>query len=104
MSGVWILIGVLFVVTVAFKAAGPLLLGQRTLAPRAASVISLLAPALLTSLILSQTFNASSTGLQVDARLVGFVVAGVALAGRLPIVAVIVLAAGATAVTRLVAG
>lgn len=104
MSGVWILIGVLFVVTVAFKAAGPLLLGQRALAPRAASVISLLAPALLTSLILSQTFNAPSTGLQVDARVVGFVVAGVALARRLPIVAVIVLAAGATALTRLVAG
>jgi uncharacterized membrane protein len=98
----WILVGVLLVATVAFKAAGPVLLTGRDLPPRARQVVSLLAPALLAGLIVSQTFNASHPGLTIDDRAAGLAVALLAALARLPMLAVIALAAVATAVTALI--
>lgn len=48
----WVAIVGLALVNAAFKAAGPLILGDRELPPRVRDVIGLFAPALLTGLVL----------------------------------------------------
>ena len=101
MTAVWITIGGLVVTTVAIKAAGPVLVGGRELPPAAAGVIALLAPALLTALILTDTF-VTDKDLVLDARAAGLACAAVALALRAPmLVTVMVAAAGAAAVHAL---
>lgn len=98
MTEAWITIAGLCVATAAIKAAGPLIVGGRELPPSADAVISLLAPALLTALILTDTF-AREQDLTVDARAAGLCCAGVAVALRAPLlVTVLVAAAGAAAV------
>ena len=98
MTDVWITIGGLLLATAAIKAAGPVIVGGRELPPAAYSVIALLAPALLTALIVTDTF-ARDQDLTVDARAAGLACAGVAVALRAPmIVTVVVAAAGAAAV------
>jgi branched-subunit amino acid transport protein AzlD len=85
--------------TYAFKAAGPLVVGDRRLPVRIQSLIDLLPAALLAALAIVATVGNGSS-VVIDARLVGLVVAGVALWRRLPFVAVIVLASAATAIVR----
>jgi branched-subunit amino acid transport protein len=98
MTDVWITIGGLVLTTVAVKAAGPVIVGGRELPGAAYAVISLLAPALLTALILTDTF-ARQQELTVDARAAGLACAGVAVALRAPLlVTVLVAAVGAAAV------
>jgi len=98
MTAVWITIAGLAEATVAIKAAGPLIVGERQLPPAADAVIALLAPALLAALILTDTF-AREQDLTVDARAAGLVCAGVAVALRAPLlVTVLVAAVGAAAV------
>ena len=58
MSEAWLTIAGLACATVAIKASGPLAVGRRELHPRALRVIALLAPALLTALVLVETFAA----------------------------------------------
>jgi branched-subunit amino acid transport protein AzlD len=98
---IWIVIGVLCVATVAIKAVGPVVLGDRRPTERAAAVIALLSPAVISSLVVYQTLGGHPTGLTVDARVVGLAVAVLALLARLPTLAVIALAAIATALMRL---
>lgn len=100
---VWEVIAALCVVTLAIKAAGPVLLGARRPSPRAVAVIGLLTPAVLASLVVYETVGGHPDGLTVDARVVGLGVAILAVVGRLPMLAVITLAAAATAGTRLIA-
>ena len=98
MSDVWITIVGLVLTTFAIKAAGPVIVGGRELPSSAYAVISLLAPALLTALILTDTF-ARERDLTIDARAGGLACAGVAVALRAPLlVTVLVAAAGAAAV------
>ena len=98
MTEVWITIAGLTAATVAIKAAGPLLVGDRELPASAYAVISLLAPALLTALIVTDTF-AREQDLTVDARAAGLACAGVAVALRAPLLlTVLVAAVGAAAV------
>lgn len=98
MTEVWITIAGLTAATVAIKAAGPLLVGDRELPAGAYAVISLLAPALLTALILTDTF-AREQDLTVDARAAGLACAGVAVALRAPLLLTVLVAAlGAAAV------
>jgi branched-subunit amino acid transport protein len=98
MTEVWITIAGLTAATVAIKAAGPLIVGGRELPAGAYAVISLLAPALLTALIVTDTF-AREQDLTIDARAAGLVCAGVAVALRAPLlVTVLVAAAGAAGV------
>jgi branched-subunit amino acid transport protein len=96
---VWITVVVIGLLTIAIKAVGPVALGGRELPPRLLGVIELLAPSLLAALVVSQVF-ASAQELVVDARAVGLTAAGAALVLRLPILAVIVIAAAATALAR----
>ena len=58
MSEAWIVIGALAVTTAMIRAAGPVLMGERDLHPRLAGVVDLLAPALLTALIVVEVFGA----------------------------------------------
>jgi uncharacterized membrane protein len=85
--------------TYVLKAAGPLVLGSRRLPTRAQLLVDLLPAALLASLAIVSTVGDGQT-LVLDARLVGLVVAGVALWRRAPFVLVIVLASAATALVR----
>jgi branched-subunit amino acid transport protein len=96
---VWIAVAAVGVGTVVLKGLGPALLGKRQLPERVADLAVLLAPTLLGALVVTQTFG-SSDGLDVDARLVGVLAAGVALALRAPLIVVVVVAAVGTAVTR----
>jgi hypothetical protein len=100
-TAVWVTIAGLTVGGFLIKASGPLLLGGRTPSERALGVIVLVAPAVLTSLVVYQTFGGHPTGLTIDARVAGLAAAGVAIAARLPIIAIIVVAAVVTALTRL---
>jgi branched chain amino acid efflux pump len=55
MSDVWVVVVVVGAVGVLFKAAGPLLVGRRRLPSRVSSVVQLLAPVMLTALVVTQT-------------------------------------------------
>jgi branched-subunit amino acid transport protein len=87
--------------TFALKSAGPLVLGDRALPVGMQHVIALLPAALLAALAVVSTVSDGSE-IAVDARLVGLLVAGVALWRRLPFVVVIVVASAATAFTRMI--
>ena len=100
MTETWITIAGLTVGTVAIKAFGPVTAGGRDLPPRAAAVIALVAPALLAALVVTLTLGAERSGLTLDARVVGLLGAGAALAARLPLLAVMSVAAIAAATVR----
>ncbi len=87
--------------TFALKSAGPLLLGERSLPARVQQVVDLLPAALLAALAIVSTVG-DGQEIVIDARLVGLIVAGLALWRRAPFVVVILLASAATAITRLV--
>jgi Branched-chain amino acid transport protein (AzlD) len=101
-TAVWITIGALCAGTVVVKAAGPLAVGGRRLSGRTGAVIALVAPALLAALVVYETFAAEAgSGVALDARLAGLAGAAAGLALRLPILAVVALAALVTALVRL---
>lgn len=86
--------------TIAFKAAGPVLLGGRTLPARVVDAFELLAPALFAALIVTQAVGGDEE-IVIDARLVGVGAGLVAILLRAPLIVVIVVAALATALARL---
>ena len=92
MTDVWLTIGGLFVA---------LIVGGRELPQSAYAVIGLLAPALLTALILTDTF-ARGQDLTVDARAAGLLCAGVAVALRAPLLVIVLVAAVGAAAMRAV--
>ena len=100
MSAAWTAVIVVGAGTVALKAAGPVMLGGRPLPPRAGALLAMLAPALLAALVVTQAF-ADGRHLVLDARAAGLGAAAVAVALRAPLLAVVVVAAVATALVRL---
>jgi branched-subunit amino acid transport protein len=96
----WLVIGIVGAVTIAFKAAGPVLLGTRELPPRVASVVEVLAPAMLAALVVTQTV-AGDRELVLDERLAGIVAGAIAVWLRAPLLAVMVVAAATAALIRL---
>ena len=102
MTTVWIVVGALFLGTVAMKAVGPVAFGGRSLSGRSAAVVGLVAPAILGALVVYETFSAGGPGLQFDARIVGLAGGALALALRLPLIAVVLVAALATGLARAV--
>jgi branched-subunit amino acid transport protein len=94
----WLTIALLAVGTFAIKAAGPATLGRRELPDRVVPVIALLPVVLLSSLVASDVIG---DGFQPDAKLVGIGAAIVAVALRRPMIVVLIVAAAATAITRL---
>ena len=99
MTAAWVTIALLTVGTVAIKATGPVVLGGRELPPRLTGVVSRLAPALLSALVVVETFGGDHA-LGVDESAVGLLAAALALAARLPMVVVVVIAAVVTAGLR----
>lgn len=97
----WLLIAALAAVTIAIKAAGPLVLGGRPLPPRFNQVVALLPAAVLAALVVTSTL-ADGQELSVDAATVGVAVAGVLVWRRVPlpvaVVVAVVVAAGLRAV------
>ena len=95
----WVAIVGAALASAAIKAAGPVLLGGRDLPPLAVALVAMLAPALLTALVVSETFGEEGH-LVLDERAIGVAVAGVALALRAPMLLAITLAVVATALAR----
>jgi branched-subunit amino acid transport protein len=100
MSAAWTVVLLVGGFTIAFKAAGPVLLGGRTLPPRIVDAFELLAPALFAALIVTQAVGGQEE-IVLDARLVGVGAAALAILLRAPLIVVIVVAAVATALARL---
>jgi branched-subunit amino acid transport protein len=100
MSATWTVVLLVGAFTISFKAAGPVLLAGRRLPARLTSAFELLAPSLLAALVVTQSVGGKD-GVVLDARLVGLGAAVVAIALRAPLIVVVVVAAVATALARL---
>jgi branched-subunit amino acid transport protein len=88
--------------TFALKSAGPLVLGDRALPLRVQQLVDLLPAALLSALAIVSTVG-DGRAIVLDARVVGLLVAGLALWRRAPFVVVVVAASAATALVRFAA-
>ena len=102
MSVAWTAVLLVGAATVAIKAAGPVLAGERELPERAAGMVGLVGPALLAALVATQAF-ATDTELVLDERGAGLLAAAVAIALRAPLIVVVAVAAATAALLRLVA-
>jgi branched-subunit amino acid transport protein len=97
---IWITIVGLALCTAAIKAFGPVVFGGRELPRALARVIPMLAPALLTALVVTETVGGTGRSIVIDARSGGLAVAAIAIALRAPLIVVVVSAAVATALLR----
>jgi uncharacterized membrane protein len=95
----WITIVAVALASAAIRAAGPILLGGRELPSSANAVITLLVPAVLTALVVTQTFGEDGQ-LVLDEKTIGVAVAAVALVFRAPVLLAVALAVIATALAR----
>ena len=102
MSATWTAVLVVGLATVAIKAAGPLLAGERALPERSGQVLDLLAPALLAALVATQAFGEDQS-LVLDERGAGLLAAGVAVLLKAPLLVVILVAAATAAGLRALA-
>jgi branched-subunit amino acid transport protein len=102
MSEAWIVVALVGVSTIAFKAAGPVLIGRRELPPRAQSIVGLLAPVMLIALVVTQTFGGDEE-ITVDARVPGVAAALVAIWLRAHVIVAMAVAAAVTAGVRVIA-
>jgi branched-subunit amino acid transport protein len=98
----WIVVALVGVATIAFKAAGPVLIGRRQLPPRLQDLVELLAPVMLIALVVTQTFGGDEE-ITVDARVAGVGAALVAIALRAHVIVAMAVAAAVTAGVRLIA-
>ncbi len=96
---IWILIAGAAALTVAIKAAGPLVLGGRELPPRTAKVIALLPPVLLAALVVTSTIS-EGRHIELDASVVGVGVGALLIWRRCPLLLAVVVAAAVTAGIR----
>ena len=99
MSATWTVVLIVGAFTIAFKAAGPVLLGGRELPQPMVNAFELLAPSLLAALVVTQAVGGKQA-IVLDTRLVGLGVAAVAIRFRAPLIVVILVAAIATALVR----
>ena len=99
---VWLVVVVVGVVTILFKAAGPVFVGRRELPAKVDAVVALIAPVMLTALVVTQTFGGDEE-ITVDARVPGVAAAALAIWRGVPIVAAMAIAAAVTALLRFVA-
>jgi len=99
-TSTWVVVVIVGVVTIAFKAAGPVLIGRRALAPNVQAVVDLLAPVMLVALVVTQTFGGDEE-ITIDARVAGVAAALVAILLRAHIIVAMAIAALVTAMLRL---
>ena len=98
----WLLILVLAAGTVLMKTLGPVLAGGRQLPAALTRVVALVAPALISALIVAGTFTRGQH-LIIDARAAGLAVGGIALWFRVPAVLAMLAAVIVCALLRLAA-
>jgi len=96
----WTVIAVVGVVTILFKASGPVLLGDRQLPPRVSALVEVLAPAMLAALVVTQAVGGDRE-LVLDERLAGIAAGGVAIRLGAPLIVVMAVAAAVAALIRL---
>ena len=101
MSPAWVTVLAVGAGTVVLKAVGPVGLAHRELPPRIAGLMSMVAPAILAALVVTETF-AHGRSLVVGARRAGVAAGGGAIARRAPLWVVFGAGAVATAAARLV--
>ena len=99
MSETWIVVGAVGAATIALKSVGPVLLGGKPLPKHLTGVVTLLAPALLAALVVTQAVGGDEE-IVLDARLAGLGAAVVAILLRAPLLVVVVAAAAVTAGVR----
>lgn len=100
MSRAWVTILLLTAATYALKSFGPIVLGgDRSLPPRLTRLADELPAPLLAALVAISTFT-SDAAWTLDARVIGLGAAAIALWRKLPFVAVVIVAAAATAFVR----
>jgi branched chain amino acid efflux pump len=100
-SDAWTIVAIVGAATIVFKALGPVVLAGRELPGRLPGVVALLAPTLLSALVVVSVF-ARGRDLAVEAGMVaGMAAAIVALALRAPIIVVVGVAAVTAALVRL---
>jgi len=92
-------VGLVGIGTIAFKAAGPVVIGRRRLPPRVQSLVELLAPVMLIALVVTQTFGGDEE-ITVDARVAGVGAAVVAIWLRAHVIVAMAVAAAVTAFVR----
>jgi branched-subunit amino acid transport protein len=95
----WLTILAVALTNAAIKASGPVLVGGKELPPRAIAVVSLLAPALLAALVVTETFGDDGS-LVLDEKALGVGVAAIALLLRAPVLVAVFLAALTAALAR----
>jgi branched-subunit amino acid transport protein len=98
----WLLVLALGVGAYAWKATGLVVVGGRRLPPVLLRCLALVPAALISALVVTDTFS-TGTHLVLDARAVGVGVAAVAAWRRAPLIVVILLGAGVTVAVRRVA-
>jgi hypothetical protein len=101
MTAVWISIGVVAVINFAIKASGPVLLAGRELPGELLRIIALLAPAILTALVVVGTFS-DEDGLKIDEQTIGVAAAGAGMAARMPMLPAVGLGTVTAAALRLI--
>ena len=95
----WSLIILLAVGAYAFKVTGLIILGGRSLPPVFERCLGLIPAAIITALVIKDTFTVGQD-LTLDARALGIAVAVIAAWKRAPLIVVIVLGATVTALVR----
>jgi branched-subunit amino acid transport protein len=101
MSAQWATVLAVGAGTVVLKAVGPVGVSGRRLPERVAELLEVVAPAILSALVVTETF-ASGRSLVLDARLAGVAAGIVAVVLRAPFWLVVIVGAVATALVRLV--
>lgn len=102
MADTGLVVAAVIATTALIRASGPVILGGRQLPDRVSAVISLLAPALLAALVMTETFRGEGSELTLDARALGVAGAAVVLAARGPLLVALVVAMALTAGARAV--
>jgi len=95
----WTLVILLTLGAYAFKVTGLVFLGDRSLPPMFERCLALIPAAVVTALVMKDTFT-NGQELVLDARALGIAVAGVAAWRKAPLIVVIVLGAAVTALLR----
>ena len=95
----WTLIILLTIGAYAFKVTGLVFLGGRSLPPMFERCLALIPAAVVTALVMKDTFT-TGQDLVLDARALGIAVAGIAAWRKAPLIVVIVLGAAVTALVR----
>jgi branched-subunit amino acid transport protein len=99
-SAAWQAVAAVGAGTVVLKAVGPVGVAGRRLPSRVTDLLTMVAPAILAALVVSETF-ASGRALVLDARVAGLAAGAAAVALRAPLWLVVVAGAAATALVRL---